>query len=125
MGGGGGPRDSDRGRRPRRAGERLRRRSSAAAGDAGCPRSADDHRGDAAPRIFGAEDSKVPGGKFAARVQAGDGMTTRKTGIAPMLSVRQGAKALEFYKAAFGAAELFKIESPDGHVVAQLAVDGA
>jgi PhnB protein len=39
-----------------------------------------------------------------------------------MLSVRQGAKAVDFYKAAFGAAELFRIESPDGDVVAQLAV---
>ena len=42
--------------------------------------------------------------------------------VAPMLSVRRGAQAVEFYKAAFGAAELFKIESPDGAVVAQLAV---
>jgi PhnB protein len=41
--------------------------------------------------------------------------------IAPMLSVRQGAKAVEFYKAAFGASELFRIDSESGHVVAQLA----
>lgn len=46
-------------------------------------------------------------------------------GIAPMLSVRNGAKAVEFYKAAFGAGELFRIEAPDGAVVARLAVDGA
>ena len=39
-----------------------------------------------------------------------------------MLSVRHGAQAVSFYKAAFGAAELFKLESPDGAVVAQLAV---
>jgi PhnB protein len=39
-----------------------------------------------------------------------------------MLSVRHGAKAVEFYKAAFGARELFKIEDPNGAVVAQLAV---
>lgn len=42
--------------------------------------------------------------------------------VAPMLSVRRGAEAVEFYKAAFGATELFKFESPDGAVVAQLAV---
>jgi PhnB protein len=42
-----------------------------------------------------------------------------------MLSVRNGAKAVEFYKAAFGAAEVFRIESPDGAVVARLSVDGA
>jgi PhnB protein len=45
--------------------------------------------------------------------------------IAPMLSVRRGASAVEFYKKAFGATELFKIEDPDGHVVAQLAVSDA
>jgi len=39
-----------------------------------------------------------------------------------MLSVRRGAEAVQFYKTAFGATELFKIESPDGAVVAQLAV---
>jgi PhnB protein len=42
--------------------------------------------------------------------------------LAPMLSVRRGARAVEFYKAAFGARELFKIEAPDGAVVAQLAI---
>jgi PhnB protein len=47
------------------------------------------------------------------------------TTIAPMLSVRRGQDALAFYQAAFGTIELFKIESPDGHVVARLAVDGA
>jgi PhnB protein len=39
-----------------------------------------------------------------------------------MLSVRKGAKAVEFYKAALGARELFRVEAPDGAVVAQLAV---
>ena len=46
----------------------------------------------------------------------------RKTSLSPMLSVRHGAKAVEFYKAAFGAGELFRIEAPDGAVVAQLSV---
>jgi PhnB protein len=46
------------------------------------------------------------------------------TSIAPMLSVRNGAKALEFYKAAFGAQELFKVEN-GGSVVATLSVKGA
>jgi PhnB protein len=45
--------------------------------------------------------------------------------LAPMLSVRNGARAVEFYKSAFGAAEVFKIESPDGAVVARLSVEGA
>ncbi len=47
------------------------------------------------------------------------------TTIAPMLSVRRGAKAVEFYKAAFGAVELFRIDGEDGGVVARLGVDGA
>jgi len=45
-----------------------------------------------------------------------------KTSISPMLSVRRGAKAVEFYKAAFGARELFRIGDEPGGVVAQLAV---
>lgn len=44
--------------------------------------------------------------------------------IAPFLSVRNGAKAVEFYKAAFGAVEAFKLEN-DGSVVARLSVEGA
>src|SRR5438132_11212363 len=45
--------------------------------------------------------------------------------VAPMLSVRQGARAVEFYKAAFGAVEVYRVEAPDGAVVSRLAVDGA
>ena len=42
-----------------------------------------------------------------------------------MLSVRRGAQAVEFYKVAFGGIEVFRIESPDGAVVARLSVEGA
>ena len=45
--------------------------------------------------------------------------------LAPMLSVRHGAKAVEFYKAAFGAVEAFRIDSPDGAVVCRLSAHGA
>jgi PhnB protein len=48
-----------------------------------------------------------------------------KTSISPMLSVRRGAKAVEFYKKAFGARELFCIANDAGEVVAQLAVGDA
>jgi PhnB protein len=48
-----------------------------------------------------------------------------KTSIAPMLSVRRGAKALEFYKAAFGATELYRIDNDKGEVVARLQVGAA
>jgi PhnB protein len=44
--------------------------------------------------------------------------------IAPFLSVRNGLKAVEFYKSAFGAAEAFRLEN-DGSVVARLSVEGA
>jgi len=46
----------------------------------------------------------------------------QRPSLAPMLSVRKGAQAVEFYKAAFGARELFRVEAPDGAVVAQLSV---
>ncbi len=48
-----------------------------------------------------------------------------KTSIAPMLSVRRGAKAVDFYKAAFGANVLFRLDGESGGVVAQLSVGGA
>ena len=47
----------------------------------------------------------------------------QNTAIAPMLSVRNGVKAIEFYKAAFGAGELFRIaDESSGAVVARLSV---
>ena len=45
--------------------------------------------------------------------------------IAPWLSVRNSAMAVEFYKAAFGAKEVFRLEGADGGVVARLSVGGA
>ena len=48
-----------------------------------------------------------------------------QTRLLPTLSVRDGANAVDFYKRAFGAIEEMRVTSPDGAVVAQLAVDGA
>lgn len=45
------------------------------------------------------------------------------TTIAPWLSVRNSAEAVEFYKKAFGATEVFRLDADD--VIARLAVDGA
>jgi PhnB protein len=45
--------------------------------------------------------------------------------ISPWLSVRRGAQAVEFYKAAFGAEELHRHENEQGEIVAQLAIAGA
>lgn len=53
--------------------------------------------------------------------------TTKKeliTTLAPWLCVRRGAQALEFYKSAFGAVEVFRLDAGDD-VVARLSVNGA
>jgi len=44
--------------------------------------------------------------------------------IAPWLSVRNSAQAVNFYKSAFGATEAYRLEDPGGGVVAKLSVDG-
>src|SRR5437016_4533931 len=61
------------------------------------------------------------------RVPMGESRSAKdqKTGIAPMLSVRNGVRAIEFYKAAFGAGELFRIDGQSGAVVARLSVGEA
>ena len=45
--------------------------------------------------------------------------------IAPWLSVQDSAKALHFYKSAFGATEVYRLDVPGGGVVARLSVGGA
>jgi len=45
--------------------------------------------------------------------------------LSPMLSVRRGAAAVEYYTKAFGAETLFRIDADDGAVVAQLSAHGA
>jgi PhnB protein len=52
------------------------------------------------------------------------GITMRSL-ITPWLNVRKSAQAVEFYMAAFGAKVVYKIEHPDGNVVARLSVEGA
>ena len=51
--------------------------------------------------------------------------TSVRCSIAPMLSVRNGARAVEFYKSAFGAIDVYRVEDPGGSVVSRLAVDSA
>jgi len=48
-----------------------------------------------------------------------------KTAIAPLLSVRRGASAIEFYRRAFGAIEVFRVTDDSGGVLARLSVNGA
>src|SRR5262249_54623545 len=47
------------------------------------------------------------------------------TRIVPILSVRRGREAVDFYQAAFEARVLFRIDDEQGAVVAQLSADGA
>src|SRR5258708_12320090 len=47
-----------------------------------------------------------------------------KCSIAPWLSVHS-AKAIDFYKSAFGAKEVYRLEGPGGGVVVRLSVNGA
>src|SRR5205809_7332804 len=44
--------------------------------------------------------------------------------VAPMLSVRNGARAVEFYKAAFNAREIYRVQDPGGAVVSRLSIEG-
>jgi PhnB protein len=50
---------------------------------------------------------------------------TIATSVAPWLSVRSSVKAVEFYKAAFGAIETYRLEDPDGNAVVKLSINGA
>ena len=51
---------------------------------------------------------------------------TANSNIAPWLAVRDAQKALAYYKAAFGAVELYRLPADDGSLaVAQLSVGGA
>jgi len=47
------------------------------------------------------------------------------TSIAPWLSVSNGSKAVNFYKAAFGAKETYRLEMPDGGLVVKFSIDDA
>ena len=45
--------------------------------------------------------------------------------IAPWLTVQDGARAVAFYKSAFEAAEVYRLEDPGGGLVVRLSVAGA
>ena len=47
-----------------------------------------------------------------------------KTTLVPFLSVRNAAKAIDFYKYAFGADEIRRHEDPTGGVMSNLTVNG-
>ncbi len=63
----------------------------------------------------------------AATIGARDGAAAHAgaVSLAPLLSVRGGARAVVFYQAAFGAVEVYRVEDPGGDVVARLSIEGA
>jgi PhnB protein len=58
-------------------------------------------------------------------IKASGPLTSVADSLAPMLSVRNGARAVEFYKSAFDAIEVYRVEDPGGAVVSRLSVAGA
>lgn len=50
---------------------------------------------------------------------------TIHTSIAPWLTVRDGVKAIDFYKRALGATETYRLEEPGGGLVVRLSIGGA
>jgi len=51
--------------------------------------------------------------------------SNNSTAIAPWLSVGNSTKAIEFYAAAFGAVETYRLEDPDGNAVVKLSINTA
>lgn len=45
--------------------------------------------------------------------------------VLPMLAVRRGAAAVDFYQRAFGAQELFRVTSATGETVARMSLSGS
>ena len=47
-----------------------------------------------------------------------------ETSITPVLTVRDAARAVDFYREAFGAVEVSRVENAPGQIVVDLAIDG-
>jgi PhnB protein len=52
-------------------------------------------------------------------------MPVEPTKVLPMLSLRDAPRAIEFYQRAFGAKEVSRVTTPEGRVVAMLAIGDA
>jgi PhnB protein len=48
--------------------------------------------------------------------------TSFRRSLAPWLSVRESARALAFYKAAFDAKEVYRLDGPENSIVARLSI---
>jgi PhnB protein len=58
-------------------------------------------------------------------LKPGEAMPSITSSIVPWLSVRNGLEALHFYKSAFGATEVYRLDTGDDSVVVRLSVQGA
>lgn len=58
-------------------------------------------------------------------MSADSAQTSFQNSLAPWLAVRNAARAVTFYQAAFGAVEVFRLEDPGGGVVSRLSVVGS
>ncbi len=54
-----------------------------------------------------------------------ENLPTVQTSLAPWLSVKGSVPAVSFYQSAFNAKEVFRLEAPDGALLARLSIDGA
>lgn len=52
-------------------------------------------------------------------------MSSLESSIKPWLSVRDGRRALDFYKSAFGATEVYHLDGGDKGIVSRVSVAGA
>jgi PhnB protein len=52
-------------------------------------------------------------------------MTTIHNSIAPWLTVKSTTAAIDFYKSAFDAKEVYRMEGSDNDLVVRLSIDGA
>src|ERR1700736_6690701 len=78
--------------------------------------------------VLGDWNSRSSSARILARAgtMAQDSRASIPCSIAPWLSVRDGEQAVAFYKAAFGATEVYRLQVPEGGgVVVRLSVAGA
>ncbi len=81
---------------------------------------------DVAPEDWGGTGRAGAGEASSREVAAGPRAGVSQASISPQLSVRRGRAAIEFYKAAVGAVEDYRVGGTDEHeVVAQLSVGNA
>jgi PhnB protein len=52
-------------------------------------------------------------------------MESKTVSLEPWLTIKDGEKAVQFYKTAFNAIETYRLQDPNGGLVVRLSVEGA